>query len=208
MYVQIESNICINNGFNEPFDNIDFPLTANTIITYSEYNTPITRKSLPKHIIRIYLGIKFNQPVDNLPDHIKVLSFDEDFNQPLNNLPKGLKRLHLAHCKKFNQSLDNLPTDLHILKLPVNYNGSLDKLPNRLQILHIGYDYHDTFISKLPADLTSIYVYVRLQHQKYRITVNNNGTLVNTNYWSLFHICRLNRHNRTMRQRGLFDDLL
>ena len=111
-------------------------------------NRPFTEDELEdlKNYEVLYLGYKFNQPLDNLPDNIKHIIFITDeysncwsyFNHPLENLPSKLESLELMSCE-FKQSLDYLPSSLKYLKLylanPFYQEKLLYNLPASLEYL-------------------------------------------------------------------------
>lgn len=116
--------------------------------------------NLPNSLIKLHLGISFNQIVDNLPDSLKILiigKFNEQdkFNKPVNNLPHLLEVLHIG-CN-FNYKLNNLPNNLIELKLGNKFNQTLNNLPCSLKILLIGSEFNNN-LDDLPNGLEKLII--------------------------------------------------
>jgi len=121
-------------------------------------NRPFTEDELKelKNYEILYLGEKFNQPIDNLPSNIKHIKFVKDmhsdkwyrFNYPIDNLPPFLETLELMSCE-FQQSLNLLPLSLKYLKIyfannPFYQDNLFTNLPINLEHLCI-YSYRNKY---------------------------------------------------------------
>jgi hypothetical protein len=117
---------------------------------------------LPEGITDIYLGEKFNQPLDNVPSTTKKIVIKKhndvgyiDFMQSLEYLPIGLEELYIHFSKNYNLPFNNLPKLKKIFLISYSYNQPINNFPDSLEEITIKqFDYNNT--NKLPYNLKII----------------------------------------------------
>lgn len=158
--------------FVKPIKNI--PPTLEEINLGSKYNLCVSR--FKEGLKKIFLGDKFNKPIDNLPDSVEEIVFSYyskfkfenaskwplslrkldlsklNWNIPLLNLPSRIEKLTLPY--HFNKRL-NYPAGLKRLEFGLRFNQELGILPDGLKKLYFG-DHFNQRLDNLPAGLKKL----------------------------------------------------
>lgn len=143
---KIDLNIILNTGINPVLNRDDNEKICSLInrlpncIKYLTFNyislDVIELISLPKDLIYLDVGVKFNNNIDMLPQNLKVLILGYQFNKPLNNLPPLLESLFIGG--HYNHTIDNLPDSIKYLYMDtITFNIPINKLPHNLVHLSI-----------------------------------------------------------------------
>lgn len=138
----------------------------------------------------------FNKPLTNgvFPNGIRKVLFNYYFNQPLGRLPSSITKL--AFGQSFNQSISGsltLPSCLTSLSFGSNFNQNILTLPKYLKFLNIGYYDECKFNRELNP-----YLY---QLTNFHISNNPQKHII-------VERCKINKHNRYIRNKKLIDLLL
>jgi len=96
-------------GFNEKIEYLPDD-DINIILFNDDFNNNIDL--LPNGITQVFLGNKFDKPVNNLPNGIKFISFGTDFSHPINCLPDSVEQIRLT--QHYNQPISKLPKGIKI----------------------------------------------------------------------------------------------
>ncbi|KAG5176822.1 hypothetical protein JKP88DRAFT_265283 [Tribonema minus] len=103
---------------------------------------------LPPKLRRLFTGIGFNNPLDEVPEALETLYLSTDFDQPLGRLPASLREMSMTQtsssCAAFNQPLHDLPDAMQVLD-PLdfdNFKQTLGVLPPRLVKLTLGSNFN------------------------------------------------------------------
>lgn len=76
-------------------------------------------ENLPNSLKSLYLGLKFNLPLNNLPNQLKILSISNANylkRNNLTNLPDSIEHIEFSRHNKYKQTLLNIPKNLRTLK--------------------------------------------------------------------------------------------
>jgi hypothetical protein len=115
----------------------------------TEFNQSISEGNLPKSLVSLILGVKFNQPIDKLPENLLSLTFGMNFYQSVNIFPPKLSYLSFFSCSPIK---DNIPPSVEIVEINLNIckYGTVDNLPSTIKIIKVGNDHVKDCITRIP----------------------------------------------------------
>lgn len=191
----INSTIYFSYSFNKPLSTVKIPEHIRIVEFKGEFNQDIN--SLPDYITKIYLRSNlYSHSITKLPANLKLLSTRSIFdnNNSITCFPPKLQYLYM---NQYTSILPELPDTLRVLRLDAYYNMPLPKLPVSLVELCIGN-------SSPPWNMfRPFHTYPVDGYYIYFSCVFSGACK-----FSLLERTKINCHNRTKRQTGIFDDLL
>eukprot|EP00026_Physarum_polycephalum_P005778 Phypoly_transcript_05816.p1 GENE.Phypoly_transcript_05816~~Phypoly_transcript_05816.p1 ORF type:complete len:375 (+),score=57.92 Phypoly_transcript_05816:484-1608(+) len=138
-------------SFNQPISGDLYPQLTHLLLPRD-----FSISTLPPLLTYLYVGSRFNQPINDLPKSLThlVFPFICNFNKPINKLPPSLT--HLILGSNFNHPADSLPSTLTHLYFGNAFNCPIDALPLSLTHLVLGHNFRQAATHTLPPILTHL----------------------------------------------------